>query len=161
MSLSTESHLAVHTHFQTDLFGFSSEGITRPTAPQYLWSSQRKDFIWASSLLLLSCLTFSSLSPLFPGQSFIFSPLCSSRVVLNGPVLPETPQHISFFCLLPFPFQASLSLALFLNALPPSVSVFNFFSLFLHPTPYQETEREAILKRARYVLFPLNGSVSI
>lgn len=133
-------------HFQIHLFGFSSPGFSHPTVPER--SSQRADFIWASPPpSLSSCHVSLSLSPPPPVSRpgfYFFSPFCSSRVVLSGPVLPETPRHISSFCLLSFPFQASLSL----NALPPSVefSLAHSFSLFLYPTPCQQTEKGSHLK---------------
>lgn len=71
MSLSTESH----KHFQIDVFGFSSQGFSRPTVPE--WSSQRQDFIWAAPLppLLLSSLPLSLSLPCFQAGPLVFSPL--------------------------------------------------------------------------------------
>lgn len=60
--------------------------------------------------LLLSCITHT-ISPSCFQASLLFFLLCSSRVVLSGPVLPEMPRHISSFCVLSFPFQASLFLS--------------------------------------------------
>lgn len=84
------------------------------------------------------------LSPLFPGHTFTFSRLCSSRVVLSGPVLPETPgtSPLSVFSLFP--------LRLLSLSLSPS----------LHPNPYQEREREAILNPAQYFFCFLSTGAS-
>lgn len=99
---------------------------------------------------LLSLLSFCHaslslpLSPLFPGHTFTFSRLCSSRVVLSGPVLPETPgtSPLSVFSLFP--------LRLLSLSLSPS----------LHPNPYQEREREAILNPAQYFFCFLSTGAS-
>lgn len=139
-----------------------AEGFIRPTVTQYLWSSQRNYFM-RSSPLLLSCITSSLFLPHFQATRFFFSLLCSSRVLLSGPVLPETPRHISSFCLLPSSlsgFFLSLSFSLLFLHLSLYLT-FIFLALFLHPTPYRETEREAILMRAQYFLFPLNKHILI
>ena len=123
-SPSTKSQVAVHKHFQIDLLVYHLEA----SAVQLFLSEAHGEKTLSEPLLSLLSVCHASLSlpfsPLFPGHSFIFSRHCSSRVVLSGPVLPETPRHISSFCLLSFPSQASVCLSLSLSlslSLPLSI----------------------------------------
>lgn len=126
--------MAVHKHFQIDLLVYHLEA----SVVQLFLSEARGEKTLSEPLLSLLSFCHASLSlplsPLFPGHTFTFSRLCSSRVVLSGPVLPETPgtSPLSVFSLFP--------LRLLSLSLSPS----------LHPNPYQEREREAILNPAQY-----------
>lgn len=146
MSPPTESQVAVHKHFQIDLLVYHLEA----SVVQLFLSEARGENTLSEPLLSLLSFCHASLSlplsPLFPGHTFTFSRLCSSRVVLSGPVLPETPRHISSFCLLSFPSQASVSL-----------------SLSLSPSKPLPRERKGSHLKSGAVLFwfPLHGSVSI
>lgn len=84
----------------------------------YMWSSQRKGFTWASPLLLSSL----TVSPSFPGHSFLFFPSLFFQSCAQWP---------SSFCLRcpsASPRSIFLSFSLCLSAFPQSVSGFNFFS---------------------------------
>lgn len=139
------------------LFGFH---LKASVIQLFLSEAQRQMTLSEPLLFLLSfCYHSLSLSALFPGQFFYFFISSSSRVVLGGPVLPETPGTSPLSVFSPFPFRL-----LSLNALPPSaeLSLVLPLSQSLSIPPTSERQKwEAILNQAQYSSFPLYGSVSI
>lgn len=121
--------LAGNKLFQIDLFAwcvifFSSWGFSRPTVPER--RTWRKDLLWASPFPPLLLSSPLSLCPVFR-PLFLFL-LCSSRVVLSGPVLPETPSTstLAIFSIFPFrllylSFSSSLSILTFTLSAPLSI----------------------------------------
>lgn len=101
----------------------------------YMWSSQRKGFTWASPLLLSSL----TVSPFFPGHSFLFFPSLFFQSCAQWP---------SSFCLrCPSASPRSifiLSVSQRFSSICLRVELFLF--LLLHRILYQETSRGAILK---------------
>lgn len=122
----------------------------------YMWSSQRKGFTWASPLLLSSL----TVSPSFPGHSFLFFPSlffqsCAqwpSSFCLRCP--SASPRSIFLFS----PFHSLGVSALFLN-LSPGLT----FSLSPPPSlPLSRDKQGSHLKtQAQHFLFLLYRSSSI
>lgn len=160
-----DSQLAVHKHYQTDWLQILAEGFIRFVQLFLrICEAHRVMTLWEPLLSLLSFCHVSVSLHLCPVSrpAFYFFPSLFFQGCAQWPSSAwDAPAQLLF---LSSPFSLSgFSLSLSLSALPPSVSVFNFFflALFLHPTPYQETKREAILMRAQYFLFPLNRRILI
>lgn len=122
----------------------------------YMWNSQRKGFTWASPLLLSSL----TISPSFPGHSFLFFPSLSFQSCAQWPSSfclrcpSASPRSIFLF----FPFHSLGVSALFLN-LSPGLT----FSLSPPPShPLSRDKQGSHLKtQAQHFLFLLYRSSSI
>lgn len=145
-----------HKHFQIQLFGLSSQGFSCTTVLQ--WSSLKRLYLSHSSSSSF-CHISPSLCPV-SRPFFYFFRLSSSRVVLSGPVLPETPRT-SPFSVFSFSFQTSLVLSLTLNTLPLSTYFFLFLSLSPSHPPPKDKKRSPLKSSGLFFFSPLQKYLNL